>query len=161
MNRRRRILAVIGGLVLLGALALLMTTRLRAGHDSYEPQTARLRINGESIFVTIPRTAAESAKGLGGVTSLGPDRGMLWRYDQPQMVTFWMKNMNIPIDFIWISGGQVIGVTADVPPPADNIVSNLKIYRPPSTIDRVLEVNSGYAVQHQITVGTKVTEFNF
>ena len=160
MNRKALVPTVITVAVLALAATSPLASRWREGNEAIEPMTARVRMNGENIFVTVPRTSSESAKGLGGVTTLGADQGMLWRYDTPKMVTFWMKGMKFALDFIWIRDGQVIGVTPNIPPLASTR-DKLVLYRPPALVDRVLEVNAGFSVAHQISVGTAVTEFDF
>ena len=44
--------------------------------------------------------------------SLGGDRGMIFPYDPPQDVAFWMKNTLIPLDIIFIRpDGTIVRIT--------------------------------------------------
>ena len=44
--------------------------------------------------------------------SLDPDRGMIFPYNPPQEVAFWMKNTWIPLDIIFIrSDGTIVRIT--------------------------------------------------
>ena len=44
--------------------------------------------------------------------SLAGDRGMIFPYDPPQDVSFWMKNTLIPLDIIFIrSDGTIVRIT--------------------------------------------------
>lgn len=154
---------VVAGLILaIGWAAMLalaaMNRRHEAALDPYS--TKRLRLNDQSLFVEIPATTELQAKGLGGRDTLGDDRGMMWVYPSAQDVTFWMKDMRFGLDFLWIRDGQVIGVTANVPPPKSR-TEQLQLIRSPEAVDRVVEVNAGYAATHGITIGTTVTEFDF
>lgn len=41
-------------------------------------------------------------RGLSYRTSLAPQTGMLFVFDVPRTLRFWMKDMNFPIDIIWL-----------------------------------------------------------
>jgi len=46
------------------------------------------------------------------VRSLAPNRGMIFPYDPPQDVAFWMKNTLIPLDIIFIrADGTIARIT--------------------------------------------------
>jgi uncharacterized membrane protein (UPF0127 family) len=44
----------------------------------------------------------QKIKGLSGRESLCDNCGMLFRYEKPQEIGIWMKNMNFSIDIIWL-----------------------------------------------------------
>ncbi len=117
-----------------------------------------VRIAEHNFHVRVPQTAAASARGLGGVTALATDEGMYWVYASPQMVTFWMQGMRIPLDFIWIRDGRVIGTTEQVPPPEKDNVLPLPLFNPPEKIERVLEVAAGTVARLHIQTGTEIIE---
>ena len=41
-------------------------------------------------------------------TNIPPDRGMIFPYDPPQQVSFWMKNTLVPLDIIYIRSDGTI-----------------------------------------------------
>ena len=72
-------------------------------------------INGHVIKVEIENTDATRERGLGGRTSLANDHGMLFVFDTDGTYPFWMKDMNFPIDMIWISSdGHVVDMHENV-----------------------------------------------
>ncbi|MBU2052024.1 DUF192 domain-containing protein, partial [Patescibacteria group bacterium] len=84
-----------------------------------------------------------------GRQQLAANAGMLFEFNQTGHHPFWMKGMNFPLDFIWISGDEVVAVTEAVP------VTQMEI-KPPQPIDKVLEVNSGFVARYKIKVGDKL-----
>jgi len=62
----------------------------------------------QSEVVTTPETRA---KGLMNRFSLQPDHGMLFVFDQPQPLGFWMKNTYVPLSIAFIDGdGRILNI---------------------------------------------------
>src|SRR5258708_9979678 len=126
------------------------------------PNLKKITIGNTAVMVNIANTPQTRQKGLSGVTGMPQNQGMLFVFDSknltPEMARFWMKDMLIPLDFIWISKGQVVEITPNVPAPAVNTPdSQLIIYQPNENVDYVLEVNAGFAGKKNINVGDSVT----
>jgi uncharacterized membrane protein (UPF0127 family) len=92
---------------------------------------------------------------------------------------FWMPDMKFNLDFIWIEqnpstgSGQIVGITPNVPAPIGNWklsreagsgsagkIENLPIYYPPSPVNWVVEVNSGWCQKYKIKTGDEVRLIN-
>ena len=89
-------------------------------------------------------------------TSLPADVGMYFVYDEPQQVRFWMKNMRLPIDIIWISNNKVVDVLSNIQPAQEN-GGERTIYTSPAKIDGVLEIKAGSSAANGIIAGSEVT----
>jgi len=92
-------------------------------------------------------------RGLGGYDSLPDDRGMLFVFQQSGEYGFWMKDMLISIDIIWISAeNQVVHVETAQPEPGvpDD---RLAVYRPGGPSLYVLEVRAGLADEKGVQAG--------
>lgn len=114
-------------------------------------------IDGAAFRVELARTMAEEARGLSFRPSLGADEGMLFFFDNhPGIQSFWMKDMNFPLDIIWIGGGRVLGFAENAAPQPETPMWGLKIYNSPDGTDRVLEVNAGTVAKYHIKVGDAV-----
>lgn len=123
------------------------------------PNLKELTIGNIAVMVQVANNDATRSKGLGGVTQMPQAQGMFFVFDSKQITpSFWMKDMQIPLDFIWISNNKVAEITANVAAPAPNTPdSQLKVYTPTEPIDYVLEVNSGFASKNNVKVGDSVT----
>jgi hypothetical protein len=117
-----------------------------------EAGLALVRIGELSVQAEVPEGDAFS-RGLGAYDSLADDRGMLFVFQQPGEYGFWMKDMLISIDIIWISAdNQVVHVETAQPQPgaAD---SQLTVYRPGAPALYVLEVQAGLAAEKGVRLG--------
>ena len=95
-------------------------------------------------------------QGLSGRPRLTNSQGMLFNFGTSTTPGFWMKDMNFDLDFIWIRDGKIIGITPNVPAPAQDKkfdTASLPTYYPPSAVNQVLEVNAGWAEKNNVTVG--------
>jgi uncharacterized membrane protein (UPF0127 family) len=103
------------------------------------------------IDLELALTAEEISNGLMFRPSLPGDRGMLFLFDAPRLPSFWMKNMLIPLDLIFLDeGGTVVDVVADAPPCADDPCPT---YPPSEPAMAVLEMVAGSAAAHGLEPG--------
>jgi uncharacterized membrane protein (UPF0127 family) len=63
----------------------------------------RVKIDGVLFSVKIADTDEERRQGLSGSAGLSARGGMLFVFDENDQHGIWMKDMNYPIDVIWIS----------------------------------------------------------
>ena len=108
--------------------------------------------NGDHRFtVDVAATDEEQQRGLMFVRSLPGDRGMIFPYDPPQNVGFWMKNTLIPLDMIFIrTDGTIANIAANTVP-----LSLQPVYSD-GEIAAVLEIAGGRSAEVGIAAGDKV-----
>ena len=101
--------------------------------------------------VELADDAQSRARGLMFRKSLPRSAGMLFVYERPQRVAFWMRNTFIPLDMLFIDGsGQVVKVHSNAVP------------RDPTPIEggdnilMVLEINGGLARAMGIAPGAQL-----
>ena len=111
------------------------------------------------LKVSLADDELERKEGLSGKSSLPEGEGMLFSFDRQNIYpSFWMREMLIPIDIIWIEGGKVVKVDKNIAPPEkDTPESELKLYYPDKPIDYVLEVNAGFSDTNDIKIGDSVS----
>lgn len=68
----------------------------------------KLTIKNKEFNVKVVRSEEEQEKGLQGVKELDSDKGMLFIFDEPQEVGFWMKDTLIDLDIIFIDEDKEI-----------------------------------------------------
>ena len=91
-------------------------------------------------------------RGLSYRTSLAPQTGMLFVFDTPRVSRFWMKDMNFPIDIIWLSEDlKVVYIKKDARPEFFP-----ETYEPKENAKYVLEVVSGFSGKNNLKEGDKV-----
>jgi uncharacterized protein len=115
-----------------------------------------LTVDGATFKVEIASTRVEQARGLSFRPSLGANAGMLFVFRSSSVQSFWMKDMNFPLDMIWIAGNEVVGFAQDAVPQPGAQLWQLAIYTSPDGTDKVLEVNAGTVAKYNIKVGDQV-----
>jgi uncharacterized membrane protein (UPF0127 family) len=100
--------------------------------------------------VEVAQTPAEQEAGLMFRRSLAGDRGMIFPYDPPQDVAFWMKNTLIPLDMVFIRADGTIARIATAKPLDETPVPAGE------PVAAVLELRGGRASELDIREGDRV-----
>jgi len=118
------------------------------------PLTSTVTIHNTRFEIELAVTPAEKAKGLSGRTKMLPKHGMVFPYDHKERYDFWMKGMQFPLDFVWISDNLVVDITKNVLPP---IGPDEHVVKPKVPVNKILELNAGEVDQYNIQIGDTVT----
>jgi len=115
---------------------------------------------GEGRFsVEAADVAQERRQGLSGRATLADGAGMWFDLGVAREARFWMREMLIPLDMVWVDAGlEVVAVTADVPFPMEGTAtSDLPLYGPDALVRYVLEISAGSARAMGIEPGMQVS----
>lgn len=124
-------------------------------------RAALMRTANQTLKVSVSSTEAQQRKGLGGCAMLARKTGMYFPFSVTGPQTFWMKDMVIPLDMVWLKDGKVVGVTANIPfPPPGLTDALLPLYHSPQDVDAVLEVGAGTADSYGLTIDSQVVLVN-
>lgn len=117
---------------------------------------ARVSIKGEfgtaAFNVDVADTDATRARGLMHVAEMPLSRGMLFVYDRPQRMGFWMRNTLIELDMLFVDTNGVIQHIHHRAQPHDETV----ITPGPQRLKAALEINGGLARRLGISVGDRM-----
>ena len=116
-----------------------------------------MKIGNAKLNVQVVSNSADMEQGLSGREKLQDTEGMLFDFKKSNNTrpSFWMKDMEFDLDFIWIKNGKVVEITSDVKALKNNI-DILKTYSPKEDVDMVLEVNSGWAQKNRVQINDAV-----
>lgn len=134
-------------LIIIGGLFYFMIQQLKY-RETY------IRIN-KNIKITLELAKSETEKyqGLSNRKSLCQNCGMLFVWPDYEVRNFTMRNMNFPLDLIFITDQKIIKIESNLLPegstPQNNYSSNIPV-------NYVLEINGGVSDRYGITVGDEV-----
>lgn len=99
-----------------------------------------IEINDKKYTVEVAYTEEEKERGLQTVSELPDDVGMLFVYDEPQEVSFWMQDVAISLDIIFINEDwEVISVITGEPNDETPLTED--------NVQYVLEVNANSGIK--------------
>lgn len=125
---------------------------LNSPAPAHYQNASQLFVGGIQIPIEIAESNEERAQGLSGRAALPSGQGLLFIFDLPGSYGFWMKDMQFPIDIVWINENwEVIGLERRVTPETYPTT-----FYPPSPVKYVLELNSGDATRLGIDIGSKL-----
>ena len=107
----------------------------------------KLIINNKEYQVKIVETEEERRKGLQGVKEMKDNEGMLFIFDSPQTVQFWMKDTEIPLDIIFIDEDYTVISIYKGKPNSETIVEE-------DNVNYVLELNQNSGVKEGDEIDT-------
>jgi len=112
-----------------------------------------IRMSGSvtRFAVEIADTVEERATGLMNREFMGQFSGMLFVYDRPQSVTFWMKDTLIPLDLLFVDESGVVQRIHENAIPLD-----LTGLPGGNQIQYVLEINGGMSELLGLKVGAQI-----
>ena len=143
---RKRILIATGSLlvVLIAAYAIYART--------YAPENEALVTRPLPAAIELADTPEKRVQGLSGRPAVADDYGMLFIFDAEDRHGFWMKDMQVPIDIVWIDAdGRIVHIAHAVAPE-----TYPEVLTPPSPARYVLETRAGYAKQQGWETGTQL-----
>jgi uncharacterized membrane protein (UPF0127 family) len=139
---------------LLLLLALLAAGCGSSSESSYELGIRSVKLpNGQIIRAEVEVTPIDMQKGMMFRDSLPRGRGMLFVHDKPGMYPYWMFQVKIPLDMLWMDASRnVVEISADTPP-CKSKASECPNYGGHQDAQYVLELGGGEARRLGLRVG--------
>jgi len=157
-TRAQILIPVVIAAVIIGAVGVLTIPKESKLAEVNFPK-GTVKIDNVTLDVQIAESDAQKARGLMFQNELPYDQGMIFVFNQEQVVPIWMLNMQFPLDIIWFdSDGNVVNIAKNVPPcksaletitcAVDNGGGKKAKY--------ILEVTAGFVDKFNITASSKL-----
>jgi len=135
-------------LIIIGSLFSFMMSQLkrRATYVAFDKNI--------KITVELAQNDAAQYQGLSNRKSLCQTCGLLFVWPDYEIRNFVMRNMNFPLDIIFIADNKIMEIDSNLWPEGD---SPQNIYSSDVPVNYVLEINGGLTDRYGIMVGDEVT----
>jgi uncharacterized membrane protein (UPF0127 family) len=141
-------------------LPLMLLSLLAAGCGGPEtagPEVLRMRTvklpNGQEIRAEVEIDPIDMQKGMMFRDSLARGHGMLFIHQKPGLYPYWMYQVRIPLDMLWMdSSRRIVEISADTPP-CKTKASQCANYGGHQQAQFVLELGGGEAQRLGLHVG--------
>lgn len=147
-----KIILGLGGLLVLLIVAFLFTQNFFGVFGN----KATAMIRNQTFTLDVVKTPKEKQVGLSEKTSIPTNYGMYFPFEKADYYAFWMKNMKMPIDIIFIRDNKIVTIHDSVPAPKSES-DNLPLYQPDEPADAVLEITAGLSKKNGFAKGDTVT----
>ncbi len=110
--------------------------------------------NGVKVRAETMRLTPDLIRGMMFRDSLAPDRGMLFFHQQEAPAPYYMYQVRIPLDIVWMDHTRrIVDIAANVPPCPSKSAAACPTYGGKIPSAFVLEVNAGFAAKNGLKVG--------
>jgi uncharacterized membrane protein (UPF0127 family) len=132
--------------------------------DGVQPEgfttiTARItEADGEvcEVCLWLADTVEERGRGLMGVTDLGDAAGMVFRFDEPVVNSFFMLNTPTPLSIAWFSPDGEFAAATDMEPCLEVPDEGCPLYGPGTRYELALEVFRGDLAELGVGPGARL-----
>ncbi len=148
MNIRIAVASIVIALAAVGSLYFVF-----AKEPAYEESARVFEAAPEVPFrFEMADSPEERVQGLSGRRDVPSNYGLLFVFEEAGSPGFWMKDMHVPIDIIWLADdGTVLGIEEAVSPETYPAV-----FYPPDPVTLVLETRAYEARAQGWEVGSKI-----
>jgi uncharacterized membrane protein (UPF0127 family) len=120
--------------------------------DEYNTRVVTLP-GGKQVRAEVMVSEMDMTRGMMCRDSLAPDRGMLFMHRSPGNYRYWMYQVRIPLDLIWMDHDrQIVEIVADAPP-CKTAADQCPTYGGRRRAQYVLELAGGMAARYGLKVG--------
>jgi uncharacterized membrane protein (UPF0127 family) len=114
--------------------------------------------NGKEITAEVVISQTEMLRGLMFRDKLPPDRGMLFIHGSPGPYAYWMYNVRIPLDIIWLDEDRrIVEISPNTPPCPSKSAKECPSYGGKVPARFVLELAGGTAQKEGLRLGDRVS----
>ncbi len=133
---------------------------LSPGSEAVEAKMPTGKIGANNtVKLEVAQTEQEIERGLMYRTSLPEDQGMVFIFNPPRPVNFWMAHCFISLDMLFVKNGKIIKIFENVPPCRAQNEHDCPTYPAGAGLEvsEVVELAAGYSKRHNVKVGDPVS----
>ncbi len=119
-------------------------------------KTSKLKLAGRTIIAEMAVTYEERERGLMYRKSMGANEGMLFVFDGPEPMAFWMKNTLIPLSIGYFDENKKLINTVEMSPAVMG-EARPKTYESARPAMYALEMNKGWFSKNKVKPGAILT----
>lgn len=120
--------------------------------EDYSAQTVTLP-DGTKVKAEVMINPKDMARGMMFRDTFPEGRGMLFIHGTPSNQPYWMYQVKIPLDIVWIDKSKRVVEMVENAPPCKTKASECPNYGGNQTYSFVLELPGGYARKHGVREG--------
>ena len=110
-------------------------------------------INNQKIFLNVADTTEKKIQGLMYINKITENQGMIFLFKNPDYKYFWMKNMKISLDIVFLYNDKIVTIYKEVPVCEKD---PCPLYASKYKIDTVLEFQKGFCEKFNLKIGDKI-----
>lgn len=111
-----------------------------------------IKAAGNKLKAKVAYSKEAQSKGLMWVTELKDGEGMIFVYDVPEQLSFWMKNTLIPLSIAFVESNGRISAIYEMSPELGTPDFALKTYQTPTPVNYAIEAPAGWFASKNIKV---------
>jgi uncharacterized membrane protein (UPF0127 family) len=140
------------------APALLLVCCHPTSSDLSELRTRVITLpNGKKIRAEVAMTSVQMQRGMMFRDSLPQGQGMLFIHAKPDYYTYWMYQVKMPLDIIWMDSNRRIVEISVNTPPCQLRASECPSYGGSELAQYILELGGGEAARLGLRLGSVLT----
>lgn len=110
-----------------------------------------IRVGDRTVRMQLAVRPDEMQRGLMGRKDLGRDDGMIFVYEKPQRLSFWMRNTPTPLDIGFFGAGGALEEVYPLHPFDETSVGSRS-----EALQYALEMNQGWYARNDVKPGAKL-----
>lgn len=115
-----------------------------------------VKINDVNLRLTVAYSQKAQAKGLMYITKLEYGSGMIFVYDDPRLMSFWMKNTRVPLSIAYLDSEGRIAEIYEMAVPDSDDETRLPVYTSLYPSKYAVEVPAGWFALYGIKTGDRL-----
>lgn len=113
---------------------------------------------GQLVQAEVLTRREDMMSGMMFRSSLAPDRGLLFVHSRPGKFSYWMHNVTVPLDIIWMDKDHtIVELSASTPPCTESDPVRCPHFGGNEDSQFVLELAAGMAEKYGLRKGVKLS----